>query len=325
MKNLLIKIGAAMLSGLLLYGVSLVVTGDKYWCFKDHDTCAVEEMEYWRDVRDNALKEENERHKTTEATILAYYNDGKIKPIKPTISTGKALEELQKGNKENVPEGFFALRNAFIPQANASSGELLTDTDISIQVPPAYSPEENTTTVRFGSTIPVGRYGKVLAEIGSPYASLPIEQYCNKAGIPEKGCDLLLGIAHAESKSGTDFKCNYKTWDEAVKLGQTVYFNPVGRFVGNYWNGRKVPDSNGCYLQQFKSWEDFWDFYTDRMANNIYNFKERTEVYTMRRLYVFGDTRPWDSLSQWEKNEALNSPWVQANNWFVNKVKEANS
>lgn len=284
------------------------------WCFKDRNLCIIDAMERYRDARDAneaALKQQMVDNQN-------YYNP-LINQLKPMLDGATIENELKAGRKENVPAGIISLRNALIPQAMAASGDVITS-DISLSEPE----KKFSGGIRFGNAIPVGRYGEVLAEIGSPYASVPVEQYCNKAGIPERGCDLLLGIAHAESKSGTDFKCNYKTWEAAVKLGQTVYFNPVGIFNGSYYNGRKVPDINGCYLQQFKSWDDFWEFYTNKMANNMYNFKDRTEVYTMYLRYVKGDFTTWDSLSQSRKDQVLNTPWVRANNWFVSKVKEAN-
>ena len=280
------------------------------WCFKDRNVCILEAMQQYRDARDaneEALKKQISDNKN--------YYDPLINQLKPMLDGATIESELKAGRKENVPSGIISLRDALFPKAYAASGETMNEVSLSVN-----------SGIRFGNVIPVGRYGKVLAEIGSPYASVPVEQYCNKAGIPEKGCDLLLGIAQAESNSGTNFRCNWKSWEEAVKLGQTVYFNPVGRFDGQYYpNGKKIPDENGCYLQKFGSWDKFWEFYTDRMANNIYNFKDREEVYSMYLLYVKGEATPWGSLSQDRKNEVLSTPWVQANNWFVGKVKEANS
>lgn len=311
----------AVCAGAFIYLLALLFTGDHYWCFKDHDTCSIEVMNYYRDIRDQKIKDENDRHTKTMATINTYYNDQKINPIKTTLSAGKVIEEYKKGNKQNVPEGFVALRQAFgIPQAYASTGDTILD------APNSHSNIESAGITRWAKQISVGRYGKVLANLGSPYASVSIEQYCNREGISEQGCDILVGIAHAESTSGTNFKCNWKTTDEAIKLGQSYYFNPVGRFNGSYYlNGRKVPDENGCYLQKFSSWDDFWAFYANKMANNLYNFKERTEAYTMYLPYVKGDMRPWETLTQREKNAVMNSSWVQANNTFVSLVKLANS
>ncbi len=284
------------------------------WCFESKSKCALAAMEKLRkerDSRDAQLKQQI-------AENQAHFNP-KISAIKLTLDGATIQEELQAGRKENVPEGILSLRGMLIPQANAASGDVLTsDTTLSEPEP------KKSGGVRFGNAIPVGRYGEVLAELGSPYAAVPIEKYCNKEQIPAAGCDVLVGIAHAESKSGTDFRCNYKTWEQAVNLGQTVYFNPVGRFTGQYVNGKKLPDENGCYLEKFASWDSFWEFYTNRMANNIYEFKTRTEPQTMYLRYVKGDFTSWDRLTTAQKNTVLNTPWVKNINWFVNKVRSAN-
>lgn len=320
MKNLLVKIGVAMISMGIIYVLALIFANDHYWCFKDHDTCAIEEMDYYRGLKAAAIKQENERHDSTLVTLTEHY-DSKINPLKPTISTGRALEEFKKGNKQNVPEGFVALRQAFIPQALASSGETLTESPID---------NGNTSTkyvMHFApDQINVGRYSKVLSEINSPYAGVPIEKYCNKEGVKEVACDILVSIAQSESSSGTHFRCNWKTPEQALKLGVEFYHNPVGfkdlRPAGE--RERTHPDENGCYLRRFDSFNAFWEFYVNHMVP-AYGFDTRTEALTMYQCYVNGNCKPWSKLTDEQKEEARNSPWVNTINSFVERINKSNA
>lgn len=312
MKNLLVKIGVAMLSMGIIYVLALIFANDHYWCFKDHDTCAIEEMDYYRGLKAAAIKQENERHDSTLVTLTEHY-DSKINPLKPTISTGRALEEFKKGNKQNVPEGFVALRQAFIPQALASSGETLTEspvTNISTSTP---------AVMHFAPAINFGRYGKILAEKGSPYASLPIERYCDENGLKARQCDLILGVAQHESQSGTDFACDYKTKTVANLLGQYYYHNPVGikdlRPEGE--RERKTPDENGCYLRRFDSFEAFWKWYIPHMVV-AYNWKEVTDVTYLSGCYVHGKDKDTG------KCLAPALEWAGTVHGFANRVAELN-
>lgn len=300
--------------GILFGAVSLIEYSKNplAWCFKDKSQCAIDAMNNLRNARDT-----QEKHLKQAILDNQNYYNPIINSLKPTLDGATIEAEIKAGRKENVPEGILSFRNLLIPKANAASGDVMNEISLSDNKP-------YTGGIRFGNAIPVGRYGEVLAELGSPYAAVPIEQYCNKEQIPVAGCDILVGIAHAESGSGTNFKCNWKTREEAIRLGQSIYFNPVGRFVGSYVNGRKVPDENGCYLEKFASWEAFWEFYTNRMANNIYEFKTRTEPHTMYLRYVKGDFTPWDKLTDDQRRDVLATPWVTINNQFTNMVKAAN-
>lgn len=320
MKTILFKILIAMLCGAVLFITALIFVSDHYWCFKDHDTCVIEEMDYYRGLKAVAIKQENERHEATLATLTEHY-DSKIIPLKPLISTGRALEEYKKGNKQNVPEGFVALRQAFIPQALASSGETLTDSpkdngSISTKSVMHFAPDH----------INVGRYSKLLSEINSPYAGVPIEKYCNNEGVKEVGCDILVSIAQSESSSGTNFRCNWKTPEEALRLGVDFYHNPGGfkdlRPAGE--RERTHPDENGCYLRRFDSFNAFWEFYVNHMVH-AYGFDTRTEALTMYQCYVNGNCKYWSQLTEEQKEEARKSPWVNTINSFVERINKSNA
>lgn len=281
MKNIIKKLAIATL---VIGSVSLIAmafASDHYWCFEDHDTCAVKEMDHYRKLRDKALADAKTSYDAAVTSVNDFYNNKKINPIKPTISAGRALEEYKKGNKQNVPEGFVALRQAFIPQAQASTGDTITE-------PPVNNTNiADAVSVRFAPRINAGRYSKILAEKSSPYASLPIEKYCDESGLNARQCDLILGVADHESKSGTDFKCDYKTKTVANLLGQFYYHNPVGIKDFDKDGSKKNPDENGCYLKKFDSFETFWKWYIPHMVT-AYDWDNVTDVTYLSGCYVKG-------------------------------------
>lgn len=285
MKNVLIKIALAIGVTGCLYIVGLLTTTDHYWCFKDRDTCTIEEMKYWRDIKDKQLTEENDRHAQQVATINAYYNDQKINPLKDTLSAAAVLKEVKEGDKRNVPSEFFTLRGTLLPKAFADS--LPTD-------------QGNTKTLR---------YQAVLTSVGSPYANVDIESGCIQAGVTQYQCDILVAIAQSESQSGKDFRSISKTKEEAIVLGQTYYHNPVGikDLRVETERERNHPDENGMYLRRFGSWEEFWNFYPTHMKKAYFD-RGGTTPASISKCYVRGDC------------VYVKPAWVYRVQSFINKI-----
>lgn len=204
MKSVLLKIVLAIGVTLSLYIVALITTSDYQFCFKDHDTCVVDQITSYRTQRDAQLKSEEDRHAQQVATINGYYNDQKINPLKNTLSAAAVLKEVKEGDKRNVPSEFFTLRGTLLPKAFADS--LPTD-------------QGNTKALR---------YQALLTSVGSPYADVDIESHCLNAKLTQYQCDILVGIAQSESASGTNFVSTKLGREEAIRLGKEVYHNPVG-------------------------------------------------------------------------------------------------
>ncbi len=303
---------------LIVLAVILIFTGAIYlneysnhnplaWCFKDENVCRKEAMDKLRAEREG----KKDALKKAIVDTDNHYNPI-INEIKLGLDGATIQEELKAGRKENVPEGILSLRNALIPLANASSGETMLDVPVKTSV--------NHVGVRFAPDyISVGRYGEVLADLGSPYASVPIEKYCNENGLKSRQCDLLVGIAQRESQNGTDFKCNYKTKEEANKLGQEYYHNPVGIKDFSKDGTKKNPDANGCYLRKFDSWDSFWAWYVPHMANpSVYNWKNVTDVTYLSGCYVKGKNKQGYCLPP-------SMSWTNTVHGFAEKIQQANS
>lgn len=268
-----------------LYLVSLVYSSDFNFCFKDSDTCTIEKMNYYRDLREAKLTEEDDRHAKTVAEINGYYNDQKINPLKTTLSAGAMLKEAKEGDKRNVPSEFFTLRGSLVQVAYADS--------LPIE-------QSNTKTLR---------YQAVLSSVGSPYANVDIESGCVKAKITQYQCDMLVAIAHSESGSGVNFKSDFLPREEAIHLGQEFYHNPVGikdlRPEGE--RERNHPDENGMYLRRFSSWDEFWLWYPQHMKR-VYIDRGGTNPAAVSKCYVKGDC------------VAVKPKWVGRVESFINKI-----
>lgn len=266
MKSILLKVCLAVGTTAALYVVAIITTSDYQFCFKDHDTCVVENINRYRDERDQRIKEEHDRHAKQVAEINGYYNDQKINPLKNTLSAAAVLREVKEGDKRNVPSEFFTLGGSLLPKAYADSLPI----------------DQN-------STKPL-RYQAVLTSVGSPYANVDIESSCQSAGVAQAQCDILVGIAQSESASGTNFVCNGKTRDEAIMLGQEYYHNPVGikDLRVSTVRERTHPDNNGCYLRRFSSWGEFWLFYPAHMKVAYFD-KGATTPASISKCYVRGD------------------------------------
>lgn len=285
MKNLLIKIAMAVGVTAAIYVIALLTTGDNFWCFKGADECAIDQIVYYRNVRDQQIKEENDRHAKQVATINAYYNDQKINPLKLTLSAGAVIKEAKEGDKRNIPQEFFTLKSSLVPIAHAD--EYRGDgwiKDVEIK-------DQDSITKDQGSTKQL-RYQALLTSVGSPYANVDIEASCERAGVEQAQCDILIGIANSESNSGTNFVCTGKSREEAISLGQSYYYNPVGikdlRPVTE--RERNHPDSNGCYLRRFSSWNEFWSFYPAHMKQAYFD-KGALTAPQISKCYVRGDCR----------------------------------
>ena len=169
------------------------------FCFKDQITCATEKMDSIRANRDAVAKERNDFvTEYNKGTVeWNYQEDAKIEAIKDTLPAGYVSDLIKKEDYKNVPKTILE-RVLTIPQVSANSVETQTNpsSEVSLSVVPAYSPL---------------RYKKVLEDLKSPYANVPIAQYCTNAGLDEYHCDVLIGIAQRESQSGKDLRCTYHT------------------------------------------------------------------------------------------------------------------
>lgn len=279
-KSIIVLCVAASL--LVAVGINEYMKGDYSWCFEDRDICTIKSMDKLRAERDSKKAELQKQIIDTET----FYNN-KINPMKSSLTGATITNEIKSGRKENVPEGILSFR--IIPQALAASGDTMNDSN-----------------VRMANHISIGRYGEALANVLSPYANVPIEKYCNTAEVKQDQCDILVGIAHAESTSGTNFKCNFKTREEAIKLGQEYYFNPVGIKDFTSDGLKKNPDDNGCYLRKFASWNAFWEFYPAHMKQAYFD-KGAITPEVISKWYVGG-------------NGLVKYGWVNRVKFFTNKL-----
>lgn len=283
MKTILTKCAVAVGVGVCLYLLAFIFGTEHYWCFKDQDTCAVEEMNHYRNVRDEKLKQENEQHMINVTAINAYYNDKKINPLKVTLSAGAVIKEAKEGDRRNIPEELLTLKNVLVPIAQADNGDGWTQ-DVEIK--------DQSSITKDQSTEKTLRYQAVLNSVGSPYANIDIESGCNTAGVTEYQCDILVAIAQSESGSGNNFKSDFLARDEAINLGQNFYHNPVGikDLRPKEERERSHPDENGMYLRRFESWEAFWQWYPSHMKAAYFDRGGSTPAI-ISKCYVRGDCK----------------------------------
>lgn len=287
-----------------------LVSNPSHDCAVGDDACIDRVLPELRDIRERDRSRNNEQITTwtkVRDETEQRHND-KINALKGKRSTASSAELLKQGKRDDVSPELLTWKSMFVPQA-------LADTTPSTA---SGSMNEHSVVVRndkggirFADVIPVGRYGKVLAEAGSPYASVAIEQYCNKAGLTQDLCDLLVGITYAESNAGTNFRCNWKTREEAVALGQNYYHNPAGYKDFRDDGKQKNPDENGCYLRQFDSWDAFWEFYTAKMKEGYFD-KGAVTPASISRWYVGG-------------NGTVKYSWVYRVQYFMTLIQQSNS
>lgn len=291
--------GAIVLSALTQINAytSLCAVGD--------DTCIITKMQSIRDWRDGQQKVHND-------AVLKIEEDTKqqLTSLKKMMSAGGVAKQAQEGKLENVdPDLLGAIKKSltFVPQAlaendpNDESKSVVNTTFIEPQVSisqNAYAPN---------------RYQAILAKVGSPYANIPIDQYCSVAGVDVKHCDMLLGIAQAESQNGKDFTSITKSKKEAITLGQTYYFNPVGLTdLSHYKKGvnHKVPDTNGFYLKKFDSWESFWSWFPGFMKDSdTWKLLDKSRVGELNSCWKHGNACGGDE-----------DEWSDAAQGFINKI-----
>lgn len=209
--------------------------------------------------------------------------NGNINELKKGFSAGYVIEQIQTQHLQNVHPDILTQRDeakgfSLIPKAMAASGETMLD------VPQRTS--SGHVSVRFANQISVGRYGEVLAELASPFASVPIEKYCNEAEITQYQCDMLVGISFAESAVGTKFRKKDMATDKIVVADEEgkLTYNPVGLKGG----GISYPTPDGFYLRQFKSWDDFWSFYPAHMKKSYFD-RGGNSPTVISKCYVGGD------------------------------------
>lgn len=325
MKPIVFKIAIIMAAALLLSLLTWANSFDwKMVCFSDQLTCTKNKIVVLRERRDSELANLQEQEKKVQSVIVDRntYWTSELEKEKLNLPAGYISDMIKKQDFKDVPKGIL---ESVIPKANADNGEEGTASDQTSSPKDSLSTAEDTgatgikaianpdmasVTIASNAYAPM-RYKNVLTKFGSPYAETPIAQYCKEAGMGVLQCDLLVSIANSESQNGTDFKCTGISVEQAIKLGQNFYFNPVGikdlRPEGE--RERSHPDENGCYLRRFDSWDDFWKFYTKHMVK-AYSFDKRTEVYSMSGRYKLGNSAMRDIT------------WTQGVNWFVQKINE---
>lgn len=317
MKDILIKVALVIGVAVSLYLSAMVATSEHYWCFKDRDTCAIDEMKYWRDIKDKQLSDEEDRHAKQVATINAYYNDQKINPLKLTLSAGAVIKEAKEGDKRNIPQEFFTLKSSLVPIAHADNGDgWIKDVEIKDQ-------DSITTAQSNQKTL---RYQALLASVDSPYEDVDIESHCQQAKLTQYQCDILVGIAQSESASGTNFVSTKLGREEAIRLGKEVYHNPVGLkrcievagtqispFTGDRVPNStecpeqtKIPDENGMWIQKYDSWDQFWITFTYQMKDRYFD-RGADSPASISRSYV-------------GKNGSVKTAWVYRVESFINKI-----
>lgn len=282
--NTIIKIALVIGVVLALYLTALVATSDHYWCFKDKDTCTIDEIDYWRAEKEMTIQQIKQRADEQLASANDYYDNKKINPLKLTLSAAAVIKEAREGDKRNVPQDFFTLKNSLVPIAHADENRgdgWINDVEIK---------DQDSISTAQGSKKPL-RYQALLTSVGSPYANVDIESYCLNAQLTQYQCDILVGIGHSESASGTNFISTKLPREEAIRLGKEVYHNPVGLkrcieikfmdkspFSNEPYEAStacpeptKIPDENGMWIQKYDSWEVFWITYTHQMKDRYFD------------------------------------------------------
>lgn len=215
-------------------------------CTKSHDECLQDQIEKERDVTLSKDAAFEKQIKDIQDLKIKFDTDqaAKINGYKADQTQGWGADQKSKGQLQNVyPE---MLKQSPLTMAiPTAEADTTIDSEISLNTEKAVS-------------INPDRYTAVLASYHSPYQGVPIEKYCNDAGLVQWRCDIMVGIAQQESQMGKDYHCVQQTDKHAVELGQTYYFNPMGlKYPGE--KGRSM-DFNGCFVRKFESWDDFWQF-----------------------------------------------------------------
>jgi hypothetical protein len=285
-------------------------------CFKDSLTCNLEKIEWLKSERNKATDANNAMvAKINEDTLsINKLYDEKIESIKALLPAGYVSDLIKSEDFENVPKTILE-KLVSVPQAKADS---VTSSDISLSSKPVISKVK--TQVKILDSYSPSRYSSVLKQLKSPYADVPIAQYCEEAGLPLLKCDIMVGIAQQESQSGKDFHCVQQTLAYSIKLGQTYYHNPMGLSDVNvhYKNyattGKKNADFQGCFIRKFDSWDSFWKFMPQSFMD------KNMRYYIENWNYV-------SELSGIWKNGSKNKPdedWTRTVNGIVTKIKKAN-
>jgi len=263
------SVWARIFFGLFLVGVVLVgVT--MYGSNCSGDTCIQKQIDDMRLEKDAYQAKIND--------INMHINE-----LKKGFSAGYVIEQIQSQHMQNVHPDILTQRDeskgfSLIPKAMAASGETMLDV-------PSKTSSSNV-SVRFApNQISVGRYGEVLAELGSPFASVPIEKYCNEAQVSQYQCDILVGISFAESRVGTSFRKRDAAGNIVLAIEEgKARFNPAGIKGGGF----SYPTPDGWYIRPFKSWDDFWQQYPQIMKKGYFD-KGGNTPEIISKCYVRGD------------------------------------
>ena len=279
------------------------------FCFKDQITCATDKMEGIRANRDAVTKDRNDfvTQYNKETVEFNATEDAKLEAIKDTLPAGFVSDLIKKQDYKNVPKSII---EKLAPQAQAS--EVVEEkVQEPIVWPSMQEPVQQQVTLSTEESYSPLRYKAVLTALKSPYADVPIAQYCQQAGLALRECDIMVGIGQQESQSGKDYHCIQQTDAHAIELGQTYYFNPMGlKYPGE--KGRDM-DFQGCFIRKFESWDDFWKFMPKSFLN--------TDM-----AYYIGY---WDTVSElsgiWKNGKIVNpdTDWTNTVTGMLTKIKKS--
>jgi hypothetical protein len=135
-------------------------------------------------------------------------------------------------------------------------------------------------------------YQLTLKKLGSPSWNVDIQGSCENAKLSWTQCKLLMGIAGAESGHGTQYIQTSKKGRRKNYDGGVERHNPVGLTRPSSLPYQPIPDCDAegwCWWQyKFQSWDAFWKFYTQHMANTyLKNGNDQPEKIVRRYVGKF--------------------------------------
>ena len=249
-KLMQVALGVMLVTGL---GALISLAYGFDYCGKSSDECLQDKIEHERQVTISQDSNFEQQIKAIQDVKIKFDNDqsAKINGYKEKQTQGWGAEQKKKGQLQNVfPEMLKQSPISFIPEAKA---DITIDSEITLNTEKAVS-------------INPDRYTSVLATYNAPYQGVPIERYCNEAGLVQWRCDIMVGIAQQESQMGKDFHCIQQTLEHSIELGQNYYHNPSGlsdinvHYKNYATTGKKNADFQGCFIRKFDSWDAFWQF-----------------------------------------------------------------
>lgn len=151
-------------------------------------------------------------------------------------------------------------------------------------------------TQNSGSKSGIEPYQETLKNLGSPYWDIDIKGYCEQAKLSWTQCKLLIGIAGSESSHGTQYVQTSKKGRRKNYEGGIERHNPVGLKRPSVLPHQPIPDCDAegwCWwIYKFDSWDAFWKFYTQHMANT-YLKNGASKPESLVRRYVGHYSQGW--------------------------------